>query len=118
MADLWSGITDGITFYFSYVVTGPLGEEGVCSHHSNWTKPFHELDDLGEYSYSIHAIAKLDNIEAHHANLTGRFQVLGEGGREGGREGGKKPTINWSVGKGGNAEVEKHYTMTRCSARG
>lgn len=81
VAELWSDITQRVVYYYSFVVTGPSGEDRVCSHHPNWTKEFIEL---GEYSYTVHAIAKLDNIVAHHANASGGFHLLGE---EGGREG-------------------------------
>ena len=66
-----------VEYYYKYIVRGPSWDDrGVaCSCQSNWTGEYMEV---GDYEYVVHAIARLNPVLAFHANVTGRFEVLGE----------------------------------------
>lgn len=62
------------TYYYQYEIQGPSLEQ-ISNSRPNLTRGFMEV---GAYQYTIHAFAKLSDIQAHHANVSGSFWVLGE----------------------------------------
>ena len=66
-----------VDYFYKYIIRGPVQDDKVatCSRQSNWTGEYLEI---GNYHYVIHAIAKLNQVMAFHANVTGRFEVLGK----------------------------------------
>ena len=64
------------TYFYKYSVRGPSSLSDVShSHRPNWTGEYLEA---GRYQYTVDVIAKVNNIQAHHANATGQFWLLGE----------------------------------------
>ena len=66
---------DDVEYFYTFELSGPMFEERNWSQQPNWTW---EIFDLGQYSFTVHAFARLDSNEAHHANFTGQFSLLSE----------------------------------------
>lgn len=75
LASLVSEVDANAMYYYQYIIRGPLPNEVVNINLSNWTG---EYPDVGDYQYTIHAIAKLNFLHAYHANVSGGFRLLGK----------------------------------------
>lgn len=61
-------------YYYRYFFKGPsLYKEEVNTQQPNLTREYLEA---GYYHYTLHAIALLDTVLAHHANYSGHFNLL------------------------------------------
>ena len=62
-------------YYYRYRIHGPYYRERLKTEQPNVTR---ELLETGRYRFTVDAIAYVDNVQAHHANYTGSFHLLGK----------------------------------------
>ena len=75
IAKLRSGYSKKVKYYYECIIRGPYFEEAISTQQHNWTMEFLET---GNYSFTVHAIAVLNQALAHHAEFTGKFTILGK----------------------------------------
>ena len=80
---LTSGYYHRVHYYFRYLFNGPgtlLPQEEVCSQQPNLTR---EYTEVGRYNYTVHAIALVNKVLAHHAKYSGYLNLFGKFTRAG-----------------------------------